>query len=199
MRVRILFAACLLLALPRAAAAQAMPQVQAALATILHDSEGNLVEKEAIEMNFKIWQANEDALKPRIDEINRRMREESEYCKGSFEQAEYERRKAHCDGMSAQFETMKEQLKPEIANSESQYEELKRRETVRAQAMDALSQRLDAALLQLTLACAPMTPAQFAADCHLPPPAGPRTAGLVAQLNATIAGKVIDHPSGATQ
>lgn len=185
----IVFALALML-IPMRVSAQSMDQAQAQLSGILREIEVNLVEKEAIEMNFKVWQANEDALKPRLDDLNRRIEEENAYCQGTYEQAEYERRKAHCDGVSSQLDTLKAQLAPEIEHSETELLKLQQRETERAKAMDAINPRLTAALGQLTFACATMSAEEFAASCHLPPAAGPRSAEMVAQLNAAMAGKV---------
>lgn len=179
----------MLLLVPAPARAQSMDEVQAELSGILRDVELNLVEREAIEMNFKVWQANEAALKPRLDQLNARIEQENAYCQGTFEEDEYNRRKTHCDSVSAQLDALKAQLAPELEHSKSELLKLQQRETERAEAMDGISQRMSAALARLTFACATLSAEEFASTCHLPPAPGPRSADTVARLNATIAGK----------
>ena len=175
---------------PATAAAQSMDQAQSQLSGILREIEGNLVDRDAIEMNFKVWKANEDAFKPRLDDLNRRIEESNAYCQGTFEHDEYVRRKAQCDSTQSQLDTLKAQLDPEFENLKAEFEKLQQREADRAAAFQAIHQRLAAALAQLVLACAPLSAAEFAASCHLPPAPGPRSADLIAQINANIAG----HP-----
>jgi uncharacterized protein YukE len=177
-----------LLACAMPAGAQTIPQAQSELSSVLGDMEGNLVVKEAIEMNFKDWQSHYDSWKTRLDDYNRRMGELNAYCQGTFEHDEYVRRVAQCDSTASQLAELLAQLDPEDDNLKAQLSTLQQRDTDRQGEMDKLQLHLADGLKHLTFACAMLSASEFAADCHLPPAPGPRTAELVTSLNKTIAG-----------
>jgi predicted nucleic acid-binding Zn-ribbon protein len=167
---------------------QTIPQAQSELSSVLTEMENNLVVKEAIEMNFKDWQSHYDSWKVRLDDYNQRMGQLNAYCQGTFEHDEYVRRVAQCDSTASQLADLLTQLNPEDDDLKAQLSKLKQRDTDRQADMDKLQQGLSEGLKHLTFACAMLSTSEFAADCHLPPAPGPRTADLVASLNKTIAG-----------
>lgn len=189
MRFRLspIFGAMLLASTPPATA-QTLPQAQAEIANVLTAIENNLVVKEAIEMNFKDWQTHYDSWKARLDDYNQRMAQLNAYCQGTYEHDEYERRLAQCNSTGAQLTDLLAQLNPEDDNLKAELAKLQQRETDRSSEMDKLQASLTDGLKHLTFACAMMSAQEFAADCHLPPAPGPRTADLVANLNHNIAG-----------
>lgn len=176
-------------AIPVTAQAQSIPEVQRSLSAVLGDIERNLVDREAIEMNFKDWQSRDNSFNPRLDEYNRRMDEANAFCRGTFENDEYVRRTAQCDSIYSQLATLKAQLEPERVNLEEQLRRLQQREADRAKAADAIQLRVVDALKQLTFACALLSNEEYAASCHVPAAPGPRTRDIVARLNADIAGR----------
>ncbi len=95
---------------------------------------------------------------------------------------------AQCDATASQLAELLTQLNPEDDNLKAQLSTLQQRDTDRQGEMDKLQQRLADGLKHLTFACAMLSASEFAADCHLAPAPGPRTADLVTSLNKTIAG-----------
>lgn len=181
-------AALALLACAVPAGAQTIPQAQAELSSVLTEMEGNLVTKEAIEMNLKDWQSHFDSWKTRLDDYNQRMEQLNAYCQGTYEQAEYERRLAQCNATGSQLAELLAQLNPEDESLKAELAKLQQRDTDRQSAMEALQKRLADGLKHLTFACAMLSADEFAAQCRLPPAPGPRTADLVAGLNGSVAG-----------
>ncbi len=178
----------LLLAAAAPACAQTLPQAQSEISAVLTEIEANLVVKEAIEMNLKDWKSHYDSWKTRLDDYNQRMTELNAYCQGTFEHDEYVRRTAQCNSTGSQLTALLTQLQPEDDNLKAELAKLQQRETDRSSAMDKLQPRLTDGLKHLTFACAMMSAQEFAADCHLPPAPGPRTADMVTNLNHSIAG-----------
>ncbi len=173
---------------PAPAAAQTVEQAQQQISAILVEMENNLVDRDAIEMNTKDWSSRYNSIKPRFDDLTQRYAQENAYCTGTFEHDEYVRRKAACDATFSQLDSLRDQLKPEVDNIEEEGKRLQQRDTDRSKAFDAINARLQAALQQLVYACAPLSAAEFAAKCRMPPAPGPRTAPMVGQLNSSIQG-----------
>jgi predicted nucleic acid-binding Zn-ribbon protein len=170
--------------------AQTLPEVKASLSSILGEIERNLADKEAIEMNFKDWQSRNASFEPRLDEYNRRIDEENAYCQGTFEHDEYVRRKAACDSVYAQLDTLKAQLEPERLNLEEELHRLQARDAERSKAGDAIQARFAEGLKQLTFACALLSNEEYAQSCRIEA-AGPRTAPMVERINAALAGHAL--------
>ena len=185
------FAAAALLgsAIPASVHAQTLTSARQELSAALADAEGNLTTAEAIGMNFKDWQSRNDSHKGQFDDLNRRIREYNAYCQGTYEHDEYVRRKAHCDSVGSQLDTLRNQLDPERTNLDEQLHKLKQRTIDAKQAMDTIEGRLTIGLQHLTFACATLSAEEFAASCRVPAAPGPRTAPMVAQMNADIAGR----------
>lgn len=183
-----LISAAILIALPGHAHAQSITQAQTELSAVLADAERNLLEAEAIGMNVKDWRSRFDSYKPRFEEYNRRMDESNAYCQGTFEHDEYVRRTAQCESTHSQLATLLAQLEPERANLETESLRLQQRDADRQKAMVQVQSRLSDGLKHLTFGCALLSAEEFAAQCHLPPAPGPRTAKMVADLNASFSG-----------
>jgi predicted nucleic acid-binding Zn-ribbon protein len=171
-----------------ALAQDAYQSAQSELADVLSEIEGNFIEKEAIEMNFADWQAKFNGLKPRLDELNQRYEDLNAYCQGTYEEDEYNRRLAYCQGAGAQLDTLKAQLQPEAEALDQQVALLQERDSRRQAAGTELGGRLTAGIEHLVAACIAMPLETQRELCHLPPAPGPRTADMVATINADLAG-----------
>jgi predicted nucleic acid-binding Zn-ribbon protein len=168
--------------------AQTVISAQQEIAAALTDAEGNLTTAEGIGMNIKDWQNRLDSYNAQLKDLNDRVAQGNSFCQGTFEQAEYEQRKAQCDALQSQLAALKDQLEPARINLTDEQTKLQQRDSDNKQAMDAIQARLIAGLDHLTTACAALPAEDFARSCKIPPAPGPRTASLVDQLNADIAG-----------
>lgn len=178
-----------LMAAPSLARAQdTVTGVQADLSQVLGQMEGNLVTRDAIEMNSKVWRSNAEALTARAKDLAHRIEEANAYCQGTFEEPEYQRRLAYCNSLDSQLESQKAQMIPESDALEAQRLELQRRETERETAWTGLEGTLSTILPRLIALCATMTPAEQALSCRMPTAPGPRTADMINEMNATLAG-----------
>jgi predicted nucleic acid-binding Zn-ribbon protein len=182
------FTAAALLAAAMPVHAQTVISAQQEIAAALTDAEGNLTTAEGIGMNIKDWQNRLDSYNAQLKDLNDRVAQGNSFCQGTFEQAEYEQRKAQCDALQSQLAALKDQLEPERINLTDEQTKLQQRDSDNKQAMDAIQARLIAGLDHLTTACAALPAEDFARSCKIPPAPGPRTASLVDQLNADIAG-----------
>lgn len=194
MKSMLMRSACLLLVavlVPAAASAQSdyWPEYNAAqseLSIVLDKMERNLIEAEAIEMNYKDWSAHFESFKTRADDLNQRYDELNAYCSGNFEEPEYSRRLAYCDSMGAQLDTLKAQLQPEWQDLEQQAANLDRRSAVRAQEWTGFEGEMTSGLVRLTVVCAEMPLPEQGQNCHLPQAPGPRTVSMVQDLNEAL-------------
>jgi hypothetical protein len=178
----------LMIAPARARAQDTLAGVQGELSQLLGEMEGNLITRDGIEMSAKVWKSNSDALAARAAELQGRYDQANAYCQGTFEEAEYQRRLSYCTSLGSQLDALKAQMLPEFDNLEAQRQDLQRRDTERAAAWTALEGRFTPLLQRLVILCAAMTPAERATSCRLPPAPGPRTAPIVDQVNAALAG-----------
>lgn len=174
-----------------AAPVQAMDQAgydsaQATLASALYDLEGNLIEKEAIEMNSKALEPQMDSILARYADYNGRIEQHNSYCQGTFEEPEYSRRMAECDAMESQINELFRQLDLERDAVNEQMRQLQDRDTRRQEAAQPIFARLEAGMVALVTVCFEMTLEQQHALCHYPSAPGPRTQPMVADMNATI-------------
>lgn len=181
------FATAALLAGSGQAEAQTITSAQQEISAALVDAEGNLTTAEGIGMNIKDWKSRLDSFNAQMQDLNDRVAQGNTFCQGTFEQAEYERRKAQCDALQSQLAALKEQLEPERINLTEEQTKLQQRDADNKQAMDAIQARLLSGINHLTAACAALSPDEFSRSCKIPPAPGPRTASLVAQLNADLA------------
>ena len=175
------------------APARAMDQAtydaaQGALASALYDIEGNLIEKEAIEMNGKTLLPKGESITARYADYNQRIQQHNVYCQGTFEEPEYSRRLAACNAEEAQYNTLIRQLDIERDGFQAQVTELQARDTRRQQAAQPMLKRLENGVVQLVTACMSMTLPEQDRLCHLPSAPGPRTAPMIAEMNATLRG-----------
>ncbi len=178
-----------------AAPAQAMDQAaydaaQAALASALYDIEGNLIEKEAIEMNAKDLEPKGRSITERATDYQQRVQQHNAYCQGTFEEPEYSRRLAACNAEEAQYNTLIRQLDLEREGFQAQLAELQARDTRRQQAAQPMLKRLETGVVQLVTSCISMTLPEQRELCHLPSAPGPRTAPMISQMNATLRGEL---------
>lgn len=75
-KMRLLLAVLLAQFIPSAALCQnSLDGAKSAIAGIMAQIENNLIQKEAIRMNYTVWKANFDNYKPRLDELNGRFTE----------------------------------------------------------------------------------------------------------------------------
>ena len=185
------FAALALLgaALAVPARAQTLASAQHELSAALVDAEGNLTTAEAIEMNMKDWKSRFDSYKAQFDDLNNRIEQANGFCQGTYEHDEYVRRVAQCKALFSQLDGLKAQLEPERVNLSEEADKLQKRAADNDQAMQAIQSRLTEGLQHLTFACATLSTAEFASQCRVPPAPGPRTAPMVEQMNAGIAGR----------
>jgi predicted nucleic acid-binding Zn-ribbon protein len=181
------FAGAVLLAGASPTHAQTVISAQQEIAAALIDAEGNLTTAEGIGMNIKDWQSRLDSYNAQLKDLNDRVAQGNAFCEGTFEKTEYERRKTQCDALGSQLGALKDQLEPERVNLQAEQTKLQQREADNKQAMEAIQARLIAGIDHLTAACAKLSTEEFA-SCKIPPAPGPRTASLVAQLNADLAG-----------
>ena len=186
---RFVAAALLGSAIPASVHAQTLTSARQELSAALADTEGNLTTAEAIGMNFKDWQSRYDSHKAQLDDLNARVGQFNSYCQGTYEHDEYVRRKAQCDSLGSQLDTLQTQLEPERTNLDEQLRKLKQRTIDAKQAMGVIQAHLTTGLQHLTFACATLSAEEFAASCRVPTAPGPRTAPMVAQMNADIAGR----------
>lgn len=163
---------------------------QAALASALYDIEGNLIEKEAIEMNVKDLGPKGESIKARYTDYNQRIQQHNSYCQGTFEEPEYSRRLAQCSGEEGQLGDLIRQLDTERDAFQAQLTELQSRDTRREQAAQPMLKRLETGVIQLVTSCMTMTLPEQGQLCHLPPAPGPRTASMVQQMNATLSSEM---------
>ena len=178
------------------APARAMDQAaydgaQSALSSALYDFEGNLIEKEAIEMNAKDLEPKIRSITERAADYQSRVQQHNAYCQGTFEEPEYSRRLAQCSAEEAQYNDLIRQLEIERQSVMSQATELQARDTRRQQAAQPILKRMETGVIQLVTACMTMTLPEQDQLCHLPAAPGPRTTPLVAQMNATLRGEVL--------
>lgn len=155
---------------------------------VMSDIEGNLVERDAIEMNAKSLEPKANSVKARMDDYNQRIAQHNAYCTGTFEEPEYSRRKAYCDAEAAQLDTLMRQLDIERQGVLEQINELQRRDTARQQKFTALQSRLDPAILHLVTACFTLSLEDQKAHCHMPAAPGPRTREMVANMERALVG-----------
>jgi predicted nucleic acid-binding Zn-ribbon protein len=181
------FIAAALLAGAAPAHAQSIASAQQEIAAALADAEGNLTTAEGIGMNIKDWQNRLDSYNAQLKDLNDRVAQGNSFCQGTFEQSEYERRKAQCDALQSQLAALKDQLEPEADNLRDEQAKLQQRDADNKKEMDGIQARLLSGLDHLTAACAALSPDEFASSCKIPSAPGPRTASLVDQLNADLA------------
>lgn len=163
---------------------------QSALASALYDFEGNLIEKEAIEMNVKDLEPKMRSITERANDYQQRVDQHNTYCQGTFPEPEYSRRLAQCNAEESQYNELIRQLDVERQAALAQAQELQARDTRRQQAAQPILKRIETGVVQLVTACMTMTAAEQAELCHMPPAPGPRSAPMVAQMNATLRGEV---------
>lgn len=187
-------AACLLFAallVPAAASAQSdyWPEynaVQSELSRVLDAMERNLIEMEAIGMNYKDLEPRFASFKTRSEDLNRRYDELNAYCQGTFEEPEYSRRLAYCDSMGAQLDTLKAQLLPEGDSIAQLAASLDQRSTAREQEWTGLEGEMTNGMVSLDMVCMQMPLSEQSQYCHLPPAPGPRTQPMVQDLNEAL-------------
>lgn len=163
---------------------------QSELASVLYDFEGNLIEKEAIEMNVKSMVPKGQSIEARYADYNQRGQQLTAYCQGTFPEPEYSRRKAQCSADIAQMDSLIRQLDIERDAFNSQLQELQARDTRRAQAAQPIQKRFETGIIHLVTACMTMTLAEQKTYCHLPAAPGPRTRPLVAEIDAMLIGQL---------
>jgi hypothetical protein len=178
-----------------AAPARAMDQAtydsaQAMLASALYDIEGNLIEKEAIDMNIKDLEPKGRSIAERAADYKQRAVQHNAYCQGTFEEPEYSRRLAQCNAEEAQYNDLTRQLDTENQAFQAQVTELQARDTRRGQAAQPMLKRLETGVIQLVTACMSMTLPEQDQLCHLPSAPGPRTSSMVTEMNATLRGEL---------
>lgn len=178
------------LAVP-AAQAQTLSSTQAAIAAIFARIEGNLVDAEAIGMNYRVWKAKSDAIHPRVDELGQRYAQENAYCQGTYEHDEYVRRKAACEATFSQLDALKAQLQPEVEGLQEEGLKLQQRDTARQAEAQQLQDQLVSAIVPLVTLCGAMSHDVAVRDCHLPPAPGPRTREMVAAMEASLVGQAV--------
>ncbi|MBA4164873.1 MAG: hypothetical protein C0510_09650 [Erythrobacter sp.] len=189
LRKACLFAAALLIPVSAGAQSDYWPEynvVQSELSRMLDAMERNLIEMEAIGMNYKDLDARFASFKARSDDLNQRYDELNAYCRGTFEEPEYSRRLAYCDSMGAQLDTLKAQLEPEGAALLQIATELDRRSTARDQEWTGLEGELTNGMVSLDKVCMQMPLSEQGQYCHLPPAPGPRTLPMVQDLNEAL-------------
>ena len=161
---------------------------QSALASALYDIEGNLIEKEAIEMNAKDLEPKGRSIVERGADYQQRVDQHNAYCQGTFEEPEYRRRLAQCTAEEAQYNDLMRQLGVERDAFQAQIQELQARDTRRQQASAPILKRLETGVVQLVTVCMTMTLDEQGRLCHMPSAPGPRTAPMVAQMNVALKG-----------
>ena len=134
--------------------AQAMDQAaynaaQSELAGALYDLEGNLIEKEAIEMNDKDLTSKGESIKARFAEYQQRIEQSNAYCKGTFPEPEYSQRVARCNSDKAQLDDLLRQLEFERQAFGEQVQALQARDTRRGQASEPILKRLESGVIHL--------------------------------------------------
>lgn len=164
---------------------------QSALASALFDIEGNLIEKEAIEMNAKNLDPKARSIAERAADYQQRTEQHNAYCRGTFEEPEYSRRLSQCTAEEAQYNDLIRQLDTERQGVQAQLAELQARDTRRQQAAQPLLKRLETGVIQLVTVCITMTLPEQDQLCRLPSAPGPRTAPMVDQMNATLRGELV--------
>ena len=175
--------------------AQAMDQAaynaaQSELAGALYDLEGNLIEKEAIEMNAKDLTPKGESIKARFADYQQRIDQYNSYCQGTFPEPEYSQRVARCNSDKAQLDDLVRQLEFERQTFVEQAQALQARDTRREQASEPILKRLETGVIHLVGTCIEMTLAEQQQFCHLPAAPGPRTRPMVEQMNAALIGEV---------
>ena len=202
MQFRLLFArisGVVLLVAVAAMPARAMDQAaydaaRAEIAAALYDLEGNLIEKEAIEMNAKNLTPKGESLKARYADYAQRAAQHNAYCQGTFPEPEYSRRLAQCKSEEAQHNDLMRQLDIERDGYSAQLQELQARDTRRQQAAQPILKRMESGLIQLFTVCMGMTLAEQRQLCQMPSAPGPRTRPIVEQMNATLVAEVAKLP-----
>lgn len=169
---------------PAAFAGQAYDEARAAIGDALARTEINLADQEALSMNIKDWNSKMDAAAALRADYNQRTQQESAYCTGTFEEAEYNRRVAECNSFDSQMQTLQNQLDLEFSNLDQQRAVLQSRHDTLNQQYEALKEELVSDVGTLVNACV----SEQIQACSLPPAPGPRTAELVANMNKSLAG-----------
>ncbi len=168
--------------------ADSLAAVTQDIGQVLYEMEGNLVTREAIDMNATDWISHRDSIDARQRDYNTRVESHNAYCQGTFEEEEYNRRLAACASLESQLDTLMAQLQIEFDASDQQARDLKTREAARAEAYQQLEQRLSALLPRLIGFCATMTPGERSSQCRLPPAPGPRTRAVVDEMSGLLSG-----------
>ena len=159
---------------------------KAELSGIFADSEQNLIEAEAIEMNEKDLIPKKDSIVARQQEYQQRIDSHNAYCQGTFEEPEYSRRLAYCNAEESEIQTLLSQLELERQDVLEQFERLEQRNADQQERGQQIEARLTPALTHFVVACQLLPLDDQLAYCHMPPAAGPRTAPIVAQMEAEL-------------
>lgn len=189
LRTVCLFAAALLVPATASAQSNYWPEynaVQTELSRVLDAMERNLIEMEAIGMNYKDLDAHIANFKARSDDLNQRYAELNAYCQGDFEEPEYSRRVAYCDSQGSQLDALKAQLQPELVELEQQAANLEQRSTAQEGEWQGLEGQMTNGMVGLDMVCMQMPLSEQSQYCHLPPAPGPRTADMVQGLNEAL-------------
>lgn len=166
---------------------------------VLGEIEMNLVEAEAIDMNAKDLLPKGNSIKARQVDYSQRTQQHNSYCQGTFEEPEYSRRKAYCDGDKSQLDALLAQLQPERQAFLDQAALLQKRDADRQKRGLALQERLKTGLVHLVTACIMLPLDVQKASCHLPPAPGPRTRPMVAAMESALTGQLAKLQAGARQ